>query len=110
MHRHYAKALLDGIEATQYVHPWQHGTGHTKATGLYLSLSEPPPAPASAPTCIVPSRESVMVMANLPMTPHHGALRSRAPTRDAPTYHSRLYNNALYYMDDQPRTCTWRHE
>ena len=47
---YYAKALLNGIEATQYVHPWQHGTGHTKTTGLYLSASLPP----LQPTCIVP--------------------------------------------------------
>lgn len=67
---HFARDLIGGVEATQFVHPWQHGTGHTKATGLYLRG-----LPPLAPTCIVSGRRAAM--ANLPQSPERGALRSR---------------------------------
>ena len=67
----YATRALGGLKATQYVHPHQHGTGHTKATGLHLSPSLPP----LRPTCEVPGR--IHALALLSPGPHRGALRSR---------------------------------
>ena len=70
LHR-YAREALGGLRATQYVHPWQHGTGHTKPTGLYISGGLPP----LEPTCVVPGR--IHALAKLPPSPHRGELRSR---------------------------------
>ena len=69
MHRH-SRALI-GHGPTQYVQPWQHGTPHTKATGLDLSPNLPP----LQPTCIVKGREHAM--ANLPASPDRGQQRSK---------------------------------
>ena len=46
MHKH-ARLLIGDLRPTQYVHPWQHGHGHTKPTGLYLRNLPP----------LVPSKE-----------------------------------------------------
>ena len=67
----YAKQELDGLSPTQYIHPWQHGTGHTKPTALYLSEGLPP----IVPTCVVPGR--IHALAQLPPGHNRGALRSR---------------------------------
>ena len=66
-----ARRLVGGLTPTQFVQPWEHGTGHQKATGLYLTKGLPP----LQPTCVVDGRESAM--ANLSPSPHRGALRSR---------------------------------
>ena len=66
-----AQRLTQTQGPTQYVHPWQHGTGHTKVTGLYLSGGLPP----LQPTCEVEGREHAM--ARLPPSPQRGELRSR---------------------------------
>lgn len=68
MHR-YARRLV-GVEPTQYVHPWQHGTGHTKPTGLYLRN-----LPPLRPTCEVKGREHAL--ARLPPSPSRSDRRSR---------------------------------
>ena len=69
MHR-FAKDLVGGISPTCYVHPWQHGTGHTKPQGLYLRN-----LPAIRPTCIVSGREHATV--RLPPSPERAEIRSR---------------------------------
>jgi hypothetical protein len=69
MHR-YARALV-GVGPTQYVHPWQHGTGHTKPTALYLSDSLPP----LTPTRTVAGREHAV--ARLPPSLDRSSKRSR---------------------------------
>eukprot|EP00962_Isochrysis_galbana_P052586 scaffold24055_cov113-Isochrysis_galbana.AAC.1 len=66
-----ATDLVGGRKATQYVQPYEHGTGHQKATGLYLTYN----LPLIQPTCIMAERTSAM--ADLPRSPHRGALRSR---------------------------------
>ena len=67
MHR-YGRALV-GAEPTQYVHPWQHGTGHTKPTALYLRN-----LPALRPTCRVEGRKHAL--ARLPPSPDRSDRRS----------------------------------
>ena len=67
MHR-YGKALV-GAEPTQYVHPWQHGTGHTKPTALYLRN-----LPIIRPTCRVEGRKHAL--ARLPPSPDRSDRRS----------------------------------
>ena len=69
MHR-YGRALVGGQGPNQYVHPWQHGTGHTKPTGLHLRN-----LPPLKPTCIVEGREAAL--AALPPTPDRSTKRSR---------------------------------
>ena len=66
-----ATDLVGGRKPTQYVQPYEHGTGHQKATGLYLTYN----LPLIQPTCIMAERTSAM--ADLPRSPHRGALRSR---------------------------------
>ena len=68
MHRH-ARSLIGGA-FSQYVHPWQHGTGHTKPTGLELRG-----LPPLVPTRVVAGREHAM--ANLSSGPDRGQRRSR---------------------------------
>eukprot|EP00966_Prymnesium_polylepis_P043040 999843-Prymnesium_polylepis.1 len=77
MHRH-ARDLV-GVTATQYAHPWQHGTGHTKATALFLRN-----LPPLKPTCLVDGREHAM--ARLPPTPDRSAtaVSVAAPTPALP--------------------------
>ena len=70
MHRH-GKALIGGFSPTQYVHPWQHGTGHTKPTALYLSDSLPP----LPPSCVVEGR--IPALARLPPSDDRAEKRSR---------------------------------
>ena len=67
----YAKTAIGGLEPSQYVHPWQHGTGQTKPTALYLSDNLPP----LTATRIVPGR--ARALANLSPSPERGELRSR---------------------------------
>ena len=66
----YGRALIGGLRPTQYVHPWQHGTGHTKPTALYLKN-----LPALHPTCVVKGREHAL--ARLPPSEDRQAHRSR---------------------------------
>ena len=66
-----ALRLIGGLTPRQYVQPWEHGTGHQKATGLYLS----PSLPSLVPSHPVEGRQSAM--ADLSPSPHRGALRSR---------------------------------
>ena len=68
MHR-YARDLV-GVRPTQYVNPWQHGTGHSKVTALYLRN-----LPTLQPTCLMEGREQAM--ARLPPSPDRGSVRSR---------------------------------
>ena len=68
MHR-YGRVLV-GLEPTQYVHPWQHGTGHTKPTGLFLRN-----LPPLRPSHTVTGREHAL--ARLPPSPDRSSLRSR---------------------------------
>ena len=67
MHR-YGRALV-GVGPTQYVHPWQHGTGHTKPTALYLQN-----LPPLKPTHIVTGREHAL--AQLPPSEDRSEHRS----------------------------------
>ena len=67
----YARQELGGLQPTQYIHPWQHGTGQTKPTALYLSESLPP----LIPTHVVPGRERAL--ARLPNSVTRGDRRSR---------------------------------
>ena len=69
MHK-YARRELGDIRASQYTHPWEHGTGHTKPTGLYLKG-----LPSLEPTCVVPGR--LHAVASLPPGANRGSLRSR---------------------------------
>ena len=68
MHR-FGRRLVGAIP-TQYVHPWQHGTGHTKATALFLRN-----LPALKPTCEVAGREHAL--ARLPPADDRSSQRSR---------------------------------
>ena len=68
MHR-FARALVQS-EPTQYVHPWQHGHGHTKPTALHLRN-----LPPLKPSCVVDGRDHAL--AKLPPTTDRAALRSR---------------------------------
>ena len=76
MHR--IAGQLTGRANVQYVHPWQHGTGHTKPTGLEVTISpeaQPYAFPPLTPTCVVPGREKAM--ANLPERPERSDQRSQ---------------------------------
>lgn len=50
MHKHAAKII--GMNAAQFIHPWEHGHGETKATGLWLKG-----LPKIVPTNVVDGRE-----------------------------------------------------
>ena len=69
MHR-YARMLIGDVRPTQYVHPWQHGHGHTKPTGLYLR-NLPPLVPSKE----VQGRENAL--ASLTPGPTRAEKRSR---------------------------------
>ena len=69
MHR-FARASLDGLRATQYVHPHQHGHGETKSIGLWLHG-----LPSLQPEHLSPGRAHVR--ASLPQSPTRAAIRSR---------------------------------
>ena len=69
MHKH-ARLLIGDLRPTQYVHPWQHGHGHTKPTGLYLR-NLPPLVPSKE----VRGRENVL--ATLMPSPTRAEKRSR---------------------------------
>ena len=69
MHKH-ARLLIGDVRPTQYVHPWQHGHGHTKPTGLYLR-NLPPLVPSKE----VKGRENVL--ATLMPSPTRAEKRSR---------------------------------
>jgi hypothetical protein len=66
-----AQDLVGGRKPSQIVQPYEHGTGHQKATGLYL----PDNLPKLKPTCLM--EERVSAMADLSRSPHREALRSR---------------------------------
>jgi hypothetical protein len=69
---------LTGRTDAQYVHPWQHGTGHTKPTGLEVTTREDAlkyAFPPLQPTCVVPGREHAM--ANLPEKPERADQRGQ---------------------------------
>jgi hypothetical protein len=66
-----AQLLVGGRTPTQIVQPYEHGTGHRKATGLFLTPNLPP----LTPTCLVDDR--VSAMADLSRSPKRGSLRSR---------------------------------
>ena len=65
----YAKTLT-GRKVSQYVQPYHHGTGHTKATGLDLKG-----LPLLQPTCVVEGREHAM--ARLPPSADRAEKRSQ---------------------------------
>ena len=54
MHRH-ARAAIGNLRPTQYIHPWQHGHGHTKAIGLFLKN-----LPPLIPSKLVTGRSNVL--------------------------------------------------
>jgi hypothetical protein len=66
-----AQLLVGGRTPTQIAQPYEHGTGHRKATGLFLTPNLPP----LTPTCLVDNR--VSAMADLSRSPNRVALRSR---------------------------------
>jgi hypothetical protein len=66
-----AQLLVGGRTPTQIAQPYEHGTGHRKATGLFLTPNLPP----LTPTCLVDDR--VSAMADLSRSPNCGSLRSR---------------------------------
>ena len=70
-----ARRLVGGLTPTQFVQPWEHGTGHQKATGLYLTKGLPP----LQPTCVVDGRESAM--ANLSPSPPLSLIHISEPPR-----------------------------
>lgn len=53
MHRHAKARIVNYQEPAQFVQPWEHGHGETKATGLWLKN-----LPALVPTNIVEGREA----------------------------------------------------
>jgi hypothetical protein len=65
-----ARESVGGLQPTQTVQLYEHGTGHQKATDLCLS-----DLPPLQPTCLVSGRDKPL--ANLSPSPHRGALRSR---------------------------------
>jgi hypothetical protein len=67
-----ATNLMGGRKPSQIVQPYEHGTGHEKATGIYIVKGQ---LPLLRPTCLM--QERVLAMADLPPSPHRGALRSR---------------------------------
>eukprot|EP00962_Isochrysis_galbana_P004037 scaffold1124_cov131-Isochrysis_galbana.AAC.12 len=80
-----ATDLVGGRKPTQYVQPYEHGTGHQKATGLYPTYN----LPLIQPTCIMAERTSAM--ADLPRSPQSDVYwyrGSNGPTVDA--YSSRI--------------------
>ena len=72
MHQH-ARQLLGGLRPSQYVHPWQHGHGHTKPTGLFLKN-----LPLLEPSREVTGRERVL--ANISQSTSRSEKRSRTYT------------------------------
>jgi hypothetical protein len=70
-HRKATGLLVGGRTPTRIVQPYEHGTGHRKATGLFLTPNMPP----LTPTCLVDDR--VSAMADLSRSPNRGSLRSR---------------------------------
>jgi hypothetical protein len=66
-----AQLLVGGRTPTQIVQPYEHGTGHRKATSLFLTPNLPP----LTPTCLVDDR--VPAMADLSRSPNSGSLCSR---------------------------------
>ena len=90
MHR-YARILTGGHSPDQYVHPWQHGVGHTKPTGLHLKN-----LPLIRPTCVVEGREHAM--ANVSQSRDRGDVRSR-------TYHGIAAAMALQWMPTLYQYC-----
>ena len=72
MHQH-ARQLLGGLRPSQYVHPWQHGHGHTKPTGLFLKN-----LPLLEPSKEVTGREKVL--ANISQSTSRAEKRSRTYT------------------------------
>ena len=70
MHR-YARQLL-GYPKFQYLNPFDHGTGHTKPTGIMVTRGE---LPAIKATCPVPGR--IPAAASLPPSPYRSELRSQ---------------------------------
>ena len=70
MHRH-ARAAINGLRPTQFIHPWQHGHGDTKPTGWYLRGG----LPHVRATCEVPGR--ARHHASMSPSPRRGELRSR---------------------------------
>ena len=99
MHR-YARQLV-GVSSTQYVHPWQHGTGHTKPTALFLRN-----LPPIQPTCIVDGREHAL--ARLPPAPDRSERRSRTyigiAAAMALQWMPLLYQHAREHATGQRRT------
>ena len=69
MHLH-GRHLIGGIGPSQYVHPWQHGHGHTKPTGLFLKN-----LPLLVPSNEVDGRENAL--ANVTPSPKRAEMRSR---------------------------------
>ena len=85
----------------QYVQPWQHGTGHTKAMGLETTVSEAARAYAFQPlepTLVVPGREHAM--ANLPESPNRGDQRSRTYIGIGAAMAIQWLPNVVKYLSD----------
>ena len=69
MHLH-ARRLIGDLRPSQYVHPWQHGHGHTKPTGLFLCN-----LPLLTPSREVEGRQNAL--ANVTPSPDRAEKRSR---------------------------------
>ena len=95
-----ARQLVGEMRATQYVHPWQHGTGHTKPTGLYLSEKEGRRLPELRPTYPVPERSHAL--ANLSPGPNRGAIRSRTYWGIALAMSTQWMPELIKYALEQP--------
>ena len=70
MHR-FARTLL-GNPQFQYLHPYEHGTGHTKPTGILVARGE---LPAIKPSQPVPGRKHAAAL--LSPSPYRSELRSQ---------------------------------
>ena len=90
MHLH-GRHLIGGIRPSQYVHPWQHGHGHTKPTGLFLKN-----LPLLVPSKEVDGRENAL--ANVTPSPQRAEKRSR-------TYAGIAAAMAIQWMPTLHRFC-----
>ena len=87
---------LTGSAPAQIIHPWQHGTGHTKPTALHLS----PSLPLLAPTCVVPGR--LHRLATLSQSPDRGHHRSRTYEGIAAAMATQWMPCLLSHLQSQP--------
>ena len=83
--------LIGGIAPTQYVHPWEHGTEHQKATGWWLSST----LPVIRPSFPVEGRDRSM--ANSPQNMERSVFRSRSYIGMAGAMAAQWMPTLIYY-------------